>query len=212
MAWHDTDDFWVDFYDVMFHDRRWAAAVDEVDAVLNLTGVDPQAEVLDLFCGPGRRALELARRGFRVTGVDQTESYIEEARSLSVDDGLSSTFTVADSRTYVDADRFDLALCLYTSSGYFEDEADDVRLLRSVLSSLSGSGMFVVDVHGKEIAARAFKDRTWEELSDGAKLLEERSVGPDWAWIENKWTVIKDGGRKKPRFGLGFTPALSSRN
>ena len=52
----------------------------EVDGILSLTGVAPTARVLDLGCGKGRHALELARRGFSVTGVDRTAQFVDQAR------------------------------------------------------------------------------------------------------------------------------------
>ncbi len=54
-------------------------ATSQVDGILSLTGVAPTARVLDLCCGKGRHALELARRGFNVTGVDRTAQFLDQA-------------------------------------------------------------------------------------------------------------------------------------
>ena len=55
-------------------------------------------------------------------------------------------------------------------------------------------------MNGKEVAAKAFQKRSWEELEDGSTLLEERTVGPGWEWVENRWVVIKDGVKKETTF------------
>ncbi len=71
MEWFEDDEFWRDLYPYFFPAGRFAAAGDQVGQVLALTGVTGGA-VLDLRCGPGRHAVEFARRGFAVTGVDRS--------------------------------------------------------------------------------------------------------------------------------------------
>ena len=141
-SWHDTDDFWKDFYPVMFHQRRWDRATEEAEGVIHLMDIEPGSEVLDICCGPGRHALVLGERGFRVTGVDRTESYIEIARQKAEDAGLTVQFQVGDARSYKDPDRFDAAISLYTSFGYFEDPEEDRLLLTNVHTSLAAGGSF----------------------------------------------------------------------
>ncbi len=74
--WHEKDQTWDALAAVLFTRRRWERAETEVGllcALLGLTGVE---QILDLPCGTGRHAIELARCGYRVTGVDRTESYL----------------------------------------------------------------------------------------------------------------------------------------
>ena len=85
----------------------------EVDAILELTGLEPGARILDVGCGPGRHAIELARRGFRVHGVDISVRFIDLARAAATDEGSGlATFDVADARALAFDDEFDLALSL----------------------------------------------------------------------------------------------------
>jgi SAM-dependent methyltransferase len=198
--WHDTDTFWEGFQEVMFSRRRWDLASDEVEGVVRLTSVEPNAHFLDLCCGPGRHALALAGRGFRVTGVDRTPSYIEAARAnLSAAVGRHE-FLVADARTYRVPGAFDAAICLYTSFGYFESKDEDLQLLQNVCDSLTREGSFVLDVNGKEVLQRVFSETSTEDLDNGATLTEERTVGPEWAWVENRWIVRSDTAEKETTF------------
>lgn len=198
--WHDTDPFWMDFYEVMFHQRRWDQADEEADGLIALTGLEKGGRILDMCCGPGRHALAMAKRGYAVTGVDRTVAYVEEARRRARDADLDASFEVGDAREYRELDQFDGATCLYTSFGYFETPEEDMSLLRNLCLSLKSGGCLVIDMHGKEISARAYKDRTWDTMEDGSLLLESRTVGPAWAWIENTWTVVKDGQQKQATF------------
>jgi SAM-dependent methyltransferase len=83
MEWFENDDFWRDFYPFMFSDERFAATPDEVSRILALTKCTG-GSVLDLCCGPGRHSIELARRGFQVTGVDRSPFLLAKARATHV--------------------------------------------------------------------------------------------------------------------------------
>lgn len=62
-------------------------------------------------------------------------------------------FSVGDMRTYRQAEALDLVINLFTSFGYFEDQADDKLVMRNIFESLRPGGKLVVDVLGKEVLA-----------------------------------------------------------
>jgi SAM-dependent methyltransferase len=191
--WHDDDRFWETFGPVMFTAQRWQDSPAEIDQVLALAGPSPGARVLDMCCGPGRHALELARRGFAVTGVDRTAPYLAEARRRAAAELLSIELVEADMRRFVREERFDLALSLFTSFSYFADPEEDRRVLHNFRRSLRLGGALLLELMGKEVLARIFEERDWQRLDDGALMLEQRRVSDDWCWITNRWTLVRDG-------------------
>ena len=64
----------------------------------------------------------------------------------------------------------------------------------NVYRSLKPGGTFVIELMGKEILARIFQERDWQE-QDGAFILYERRVTDSWTWMENRWIIIKDSKR-----------------
>ena len=110
----ESDVFWRDPGPILFTPDRWERASGDVDQILQLLDPAPDASTLDLACGPGRIALELARRGFRVTGVDRTASYLDEARERAAADGLDVGSVQADMREFTRPETFDLALNVST--------------------------------------------------------------------------------------------------
>jgi SAM-dependent methyltransferase len=107
MAWYESEAFWDLGKPFMFGPAAWDRAPGEVDGVLALLGVSPGGHILDLCCGPGRHALELARRGFRVTGVDRYRPYLDSARSAAGTEGLDIDFVECDMLEFLRAEAFD---------------------------------------------------------------------------------------------------------
>ena len=74
--WHEDDNFWETMAPKLFPEERMKFTPKEVDKIISLLEISPDAYILDLCCGPGRHSLELARRGFKVLGVDRTLKYL----------------------------------------------------------------------------------------------------------------------------------------
>ncbi len=191
--WYQDDAFWVAMTTALFDPDRLAGTPDEVDAIVALTGLVPGKRVLDLCCGPGRHSVELARRGMRVTGVDRTRSYLRRARRKAARAGLEVEFVEQDMREPLGCDRFDVAINMFTSFGYFEAPSDDLRVLANLRQALAPGGVLLIDTVGKEYVARTWKNRDWAELPEGGFLLQERRLSQGWSWIENRWVLIRDG-------------------
>jgi SAM-dependent methyltransferase len=195
-TWHESDDFWEATAPIMFGNQRWEAAPVEVDQVVRLLGVSPGATILDLCCGPGRHSLEFARRGFSVTGVDRTAVYIERAQEQAAAEGLAVEFVQEDMRRFCRPQAFDAAVSLFTSFGYFEDPAENRQVLANIRDSLRDEGSLILEMMGKEVLARIFRERDWSE-QDGILFLEERKVSKDWSWMENRWILLRGQERRE---------------
>ena len=193
-SWHEDDRFWKETLTVLFPTTRVQEAGKEVEQVLGLTDLPPGAAVLDLCCGIGRHSLELARRGFRVTGVDRTRAYLDLAAAAAEQESLSLELVHEDMRRFRREESYDGVINLFTSFGYFEDPGDDQRVLDNVYASLRSGGVLVMQLMSKEVLARIFRPRDWYE-QDGLLVLEERKVRQSWSWIESRWTLISQGRR-----------------
>jgi SAM-dependent methyltransferase len=196
--WHEQDEFWETVAPILFAERRWSDAPAEVEEVVSLLGIGPGTHILDLCCGVGRHSLELARRGFRVTGVDRTRLYLDRASKQAEAEGLKIEFVQDDMRTFCRPDAFDVVINLFTSFSYFEDPEEDRQVLVNVYRSLKPGGVFLLEMLGKEILARIFRERDWHE-ENGVLILEERKLSKNWGWIESRWIIIEDNDRTELR-------------
>ncbi len=196
-SWFTDEAFWTDYAPLLFGGERWAEVPAVVDSILALSAAAPGSSVLDMCCGPGRHALEFAARGHRVTGVDITGPYIEAARDSARAMDLPAEFIQADARTWSRPSAFALAVNLFTSFGYFETRAEDGLMLERIHESLAPGGVFVMDLVGKETAARDFTEGEWFER-DGRLILTEFTVVGAWEGLRNRWVVV-DGDRRIDR-------------
>jgi SAM-dependent methyltransferase len=127
----------------------WRAVVppgytrDEVDLLERGFGLRGPGRLLDLPCGEGRHALELARRGHRVTGIDLSPHAVERARAEASRTGSVAEFRVGDMRA-PPAGPFDGACCLGNSIGYLSHE-DLKEFLGAMHASLRPGARWVVD-------------------------------------------------------------------
>ncbi|HPF67011.1 MAG TPA: class I SAM-dependent methyltransferase [Flavobacteriales bacterium] len=169
MPWY-TDWFGTRYYKLLYRHRNEEDAKPWVDAILHRTALGRGHRVLDLACGRGRHAHWFNEAGLQVTGVDISEESIEEARRAVP----GATFLVHDIRTPVPSSEFDLAVCLFTSIGYFDDSADDQRVLASAASALKAGGAFVLDLMNPHHVRKNLVP--FEELYlDGVRFRIERS-------------------------------------
>jgi SAM-dependent methyltransferase len=192
MEWFENEDFWRDFYPYMFSAERFSAAQEEVSRIVTLTQCHGGA-LLDLCCGPGRHAVEFAQRGFQVTGVDRSRFLLDRAREHASKAGASVEWIMEDMRSFVRPGMFDLACNLFTSFGYFQDEQDDLGVLRNIHQSLKQTGVLVIEVLGKERLARTWQNAICSQLEDGSLVVQRPQLRDNWCRVYADWTLIRDG-------------------
>jgi len=153
----------------------------EVDSFSGILNLSPQETILDLCCGQGPDALELARRGFlNVEGLDRSHYLIQKAKTQAKKEGLSVKFREGDARKLpYHPDTFDVVMILGNSFGYFETIQDDLRVLREVFKVLKPWGRLLIDVADGEYLKKKFQPRSWEWIDKRYFVCRERSLSLD---------------------------------
>src|SRR5690242_3131735 len=145
----------------------------------------------------------MLRPGSPCCGVCAARFPGDGRRSITVSRGAGSRacarsrgppeWVLADMREFMRPAAFGLACSMFTSLGYFAEEADDLQLLRNVRQSLVPGGPFVIEMRGKEQLARVWKDAICTEFPDGTVWLQRPQVRNDWTRIGNEWILMRDG-------------------
>lgn len=158
-------------YDAVLSERT-PVEVDQIEALLRLRS---PRRIIDLPCGQGRHSIELARRGYEVTGVDRSPYLLQVARERGAAAGVHVRWLAGDMREALAGETFDLVLNLFTSFGYFDDEADDRRVVRAAASMLEPDGRFLLEVINGERVMGHFQEREWFTIGQTA-VMERRSL------------------------------------
>jgi len=143
---HELYTVLAEYYDVIYR-RRAERVRDEMNFVEEIFKADAKRDVkkiLDLACGTGIPTLELAKRGYEVTGMDLHEEMLEVAKRKAKREGLTIELIQGDVLEMNFEQKFDAVTMFFSSIMYF-DEKDLRKLFNSVVKALKPGGVFVAD-------------------------------------------------------------------
>lgn len=167
----------------------------EVDFIEESLGVASGGVVLDLGCGNGSHAVELASRGYGVVGYDLSLHQLALASDFANERGQKLNFLQGDMREMAFEEMFDGIFSWNTSFGYFEEEKN-AHVAERVFQALRPGGMFLVDVINRDYAAATSPSSLWFE-GDSCVCMDDMSVDFITSRLRVKRSVILDDGRTR---------------
>lgn len=181
----------------LYAEEDTVLAKTEVEDIINLLGLKTGQTVLDVGCGYGRHAVELAKRGFLVTGIDLAPKQIDAAVRRGDDMGVDIRFILGDAREMEFREKFEIVLSLFLTFGFFDEEADNQKMLSRMADALQPGGMLLMDLWNREKMIRDFSPYLVEERPDGIRI-EKRWEFDAWNgrlnWVNE---VTFPDGRKE---------------
>ena len=138
--WH-LDWFNSPFYHQLYKERDYSEATYFMNNLISRLQIDKNSSILDLACGRGRYSLYLSNIGYKVTGIDISKENISEAKKNESD---KLNYILHDMRQPLNQ-KFDLILNLFTSFGYYQEDIDNISIIRSIKSNLNNEGKAVID-------------------------------------------------------------------
>jgi SAM-dependent methyltransferase len=209
-------DWWKAFFDDSYG-RMGLEVIDEertikeTKFIADALELKKQERILDLACGMGRHALELARRGFTgVTGLDYNQAYLDKAVAQKSKEDLNVRFIRGDMRDIpFEAEEgveegaeegeegFDACYNYFTSFGFFADSRDNEKVIESVARSLRPGGRFLIETIHRDHMIRNFHKLGWYERGD-EYVLKKFDIDLATSILVSTWTYLK-GGKKTER-------------
>lgn len=136
-----TEWFNTKYYHILYKDRNDNDAQLFMKNITEYLRLPKTAHILDLPCGKGRHAVYLNSLGYQVTGADLSENSIQEAKKF---ENEKLQFYVSDMRAPIEQS-YDAIFNLFTSFGYFDDDHEDLLILKNIKKALYKNGVFVFD-------------------------------------------------------------------
>ena len=148
--------------------------VTEVDFIIKTCNLKGNERILDLACGFGRHALEFAKRGFEVVGVDITDDYISDAKKSAREMNLNNvTFICCDIRDVSFENEFDLVLNIADGAiGYLENDIENLKIFDVIAKALRKNGQHMCDLISGDYADLHFPMKTWSAGQSALSLSE----------------------------------------
>ncbi|MGN8139185.1 class I SAM-dependent methyltransferase [Paraburkholderia sp. 22099] len=189
--WYLNDHYWSDGYSFLFPDYVWPDAKVEIDFILSKCDLYGNS-CIDLCCGIGRHAIELAKRGLRVRAIDSSEYLLLKARRNAR--GQQIDFLRQDLERNFGARSFDLVINLNSSFGQFSSRRQNVQFLLNMGNAVSKGGYLVLSCVTKEIVARSFNKIGKYKLRNG-QVAYIRTKSHDYSEIQGIWTFVRRGSQ-----------------
>jgi SAM-dependent methyltransferase len=167
----------------------------EANFIEESLGCEAGATILDLACGTGRHAVELASRGYQVVGFDLSLAMLARASDEAQDRKQKINFVQGDMREMTFEETFDGVFSWNTSFGYF-DEEKNAAVIAKVHRALKKGGQFLLDVVNRDNLVRQAPSLAWFE-GDGCICMDEMQIDFITSRMKVKRTLMMDDGRTK---------------
>ncbi|GKU75759.1 bifunctional 2-polyprenyl-6-hydroxyphenol methylase/3-demethylubiquinol 3-O-methyltransferase UbiG [Paenibacillus sp. L3-i20] len=184
-------------YMIVYKHRDWNNASQEVRKMAQWLELPEGASILDVGCGMGRHALALNGAGFAVTGLDLSETLLDEAKKHDIEGSVE--WVQGDMRQFPFSDStYDATVNLFTSFGYFSVEEDNVKVLRNIRRVLKEGGSFLIDFLNPNYVANNLVPRS-ERLDEesGLTIVEVRTIVD--GWVQKEITVSESNDTERTR-------------
>jgi SAM-dependent methyltransferase len=162
--------------------------VADADFLEKTFGVEPGARLLDVPCGNGRHSIELARRGYLITGIDLSREFLAAARAE-----LEADWRSGDMRALELEDlAYDGAFCFGNSFGYL-DATGAAAFLSALAAALKPGAKLVIETGVcAESILPALLQKRWHRLGD-LMILSENRYDPWESRLDIDYTFVRDG-------------------
>lgn len=141
-----------------------AGTEQEVKFIIDVLNLPPDTRILDLYCGYGRHAIELAKKGYHVVGFDSSESFLDIARRNARHENVDVQFVLGDMRQLDFTAEFSAVINMFAAFGYFTDE-ENADIIAKVARALKPGGQFLIDLLNREWMINNALNRYWRHPS-----------------------------------------------
>lgn len=167
--WYDTPLY----YDIIF-DADTAREADFLEAVHQRFGRRGRGRrLLEPACGSGRLVLEMARRGWQVSGFDGNAQMLSFAEERLEQQGLKARLwrDWMQSFSQVKPASQDLAHCLVSTFKYLLTEKDAAACLQRVAAALKPDALFILGLHLTDYTQAKEEHERWVAARDGIHVI-----------------------------------------
>ena len=179
------------YYHQLYFKRDDKEAAAFIDNLISYLKPAPNSTMLDVACGRGRHSIQLAGKGFDVTGIDLSDDSINDALQYETE---TLHFYKHDMRLPFRMNYFDYAFNFFTSFGYFKTRREHDNAIRTIAQAIKREGVFVMDFLNVHYAEDHLVHQSEKEI-DGINFIITR-------WYDEthfyKKIIVEDDSQEEP--------------
>jgi len=175
-----------------------------IDFLVTNLHLKKNSRVFDQCSGTGEIAHALAQQGIKVVGVDQSKTYVHEAKEKAKKNNLSCEFYAGDAFYFKPKGYYDAAINWYTSFGYSCDDNKNIKMLRCAYKSLKRGGYFALDYYNTASIIKNFKPLMSKRLKIGKimiKLIRVSKIDLEKGMLLSRWIYKYANNKAKELHG-----------
>lgn len=176
--------------------------------IVDVAQLKPGDHVLDIMCGYGRHIIDLSRRGYKTTGIDNAAGYISEINAIKEKEALDITAVTTDLLDVNFPGTYDAAICMGNSFAFFNKE-EALHILKKLSAHLNPGGVFILNTWMiSEIAIRQFKEKDWFYVGDYKYIIDQQYLFHPTR-IESEHTIITPSGETEVLNGVDYILSIA---
>ena len=136
---------YADYYDLIYREKDYKKEAEFISQVIKKYSTGKTETILSLGCGTASHDILLAKKGFKILGVDKSKKMIQLAKEKVKKENTDIKFKVADITNFKVSEKFDFAMAMFNILGYMTENEQMERMLKNVFKFLKKDGLFVFD-------------------------------------------------------------------
>ena len=180
------------FYDAINAEIDYEKWADFIEKIFEKECKNPPELVLDLGCGTGKMTLELASRGYDMTGIDYSPEMLDVARTAAEENGNDILWLCQDMREFELYGTVDATVCCLDCINHLESVEDLESCFKLVHNYLIPDGIFIFDINARYKFENIYSNNTYTMEEDGAVCIWENDYDPDSQICDFYITLFKE--------------------
>ena len=188
------------FYDSINADIDYSGWADFIEEVFRRESKNTPELVLDLGCGTGKMTLELASRGYDMTGIDLSCEMLDVARAAAEEQGKDVLWISQDMREFERYGTVDAAVSCLDCINHLTKPSDVKKTFDLIHNYLIPDGIFIFDINGKAKFENVYADRSYVMETDGAMCIWQNNYNQRSHLCDFYITLFNDEGGAYARY------------
>ncbi|MBD3191583.1 MAG: methyltransferase domain-containing protein [Candidatus Heimdallarchaeota archaeon] len=173
------------WYDTFMPKPSDDQTLNEVNFIVDHLPMSSYQTILDVCCGIGRHSINLAKKGYEVTGIDINQQALNQARAYMQSEGVKVNFLQKDMRKLsMLQGYYDAILSLWQSFGFFDQQTNE-RIVHQINQKLSPKGRFILDIFNQDFFVS--HQGRYEFERRGIHITETKTIAEDRLTVQLKY-------------------------